>query len=111
MPAGELDEETGEVAGGEDPSDRALDRFALRDAMQLLTQDERDLFALRYGADLTAREIARVLGSRTNTVEVALHRAHARLRDLLDSERPAPELAQTLVSAPVTRRGDDPATA
>jgi len=111
VPADALDDETAESAPGDDPSDRALDRFALRDALQLLSQDERDLFALRYGADLTAREIARVLGSRTNTVEVALHRAHARLRDLLDTGRAESRPAQTLVSAPATRRGDDPATA
>jgi DNA-directed RNA polymerase specialized sigma24 family protein len=36
--------------------------------------------ALRYGADLTARQIAELLGLRTNTVEVALHRALTRLR-------------------------------
>jgi DNA-directed RNA polymerase specialized sigma24 family protein len=36
--------------------------------------------ALRYGADLTARQIAELLGLRRNAVEVALHRALRRLR-------------------------------
>ena len=44
---------------------------------------ERDLVALRFGADLTARQIADVLGMQTNAVEVALHRALGRLRDVL----------------------------
>jgi DNA-directed RNA polymerase specialized sigma24 family protein len=35
---------------------------------------------MRYGADLTARDIARITDTRTNTVEVALHRALAKLR-------------------------------
>jgi DNA-directed RNA polymerase specialized sigma24 family protein len=36
--------------------------------------------ALRYGADLTAREMGELLYMRTNTVEVKLHRALEKLR-------------------------------
>ena len=48
----------------------------------------RGLIALRYGADLTAKQIAEVLGVKTNAVEVALHRALGRLiyADLKDGE-------------------------
>lgn len=74
--------------GGEAESARTVDDFAadtaarsdLRAAMAQLDERDRELLALRYGADLKAREIARVLGMRTNAVEVALHRALGRLR-------------------------------
>jgi DNA-directed RNA polymerase specialized sigma24 family protein len=45
--------------------------------------------ALRYGADMTARQIGELLGLRTNAVEVALHRALNRLRAELVWEKPA----------------------
>lgn len=48
----------------------------------------RGLIALRYGADLTAKQIAEVLGVKTNAVEVALHRALGRLKVLLDPSHP-----------------------
>ena len=54
--------------------------------MQLGERD-RELIGLRYGADLTARQIGELLGLQTNAVEVALHRALQQLRQLL--EQPA----------------------
>ena len=48
-----------------------------------LEEHDRELLALRYGADLSARQIGRVLEMRTNTVEVALHRTLGRLRQTL----------------------------
>jgi RNA polymerase sigma factor (sigma-70 family) len=62
---------------------RAIGRLDLRQAVLSLDERSQELIALRYGADLTARQIAEVLGERTNTVEVALHRALARLREQL----------------------------
>jgi len=50
---------------------------------------ERELIALKYGADLTTRKIGEVLGLQTNAVEVALHRALGRLRDVLDDSGPS----------------------
>jgi RNA polymerase sigma factor (sigma-70 family) len=44
---------------------------------------DRELVALRYGADLTAAQIAELLGLTTNAVEVGLHRALARLRSTI----------------------------
>ncbi len=38
---------------------------------------------MRYGADMKAAQIAEVLETSTNGVEVALHRALRRLRDVL----------------------------
>src|SRR4051794_39308761 len=56
--------------------------FRLDVAQAMLSLDDRDreLVALRYGADLTARQIAELQEARVNTVEVALHRALDRLR-------------------------------
>lgn len=64
-----------------------LNRLAVWEAVGRLGERERELIALRYGADLSARQIARQLGLATNAVEVALHRALKRLRPLL--EQPA----------------------
>ncbi len=66
-------------------------RLTLRRAVATLDERERELIALRYGADLTTRQIGAVLGLRKNAVDVALHRALARLRDELASE-PSGEL-------------------
>ena len=74
---------------GADPGDAGdlepsmLRKLELRRAVQELDDRSQELIALRYGADLTARQIAELLGERTNTVEVALHRALARLRSVL----------------------------
>lgn len=62
---------------------RSLRNIELAAAVATLDEREREIIALRFGADLTAKEIARVLELRVNTVEVALHRSLARLRDEL----------------------------
>jgi RNA polymerase sigma-70 factor (ECF subfamily) len=64
------------------PSDMAegsIRRLDLAQAIRALEGRDRELIALRYGADLTARQIAALLGLSTNAVEVALTRARARL--------------------------------
>jgi RNA polymerase sigma-70 factor, ECF subfamily len=66
------------VLEGQD--DSALERIALRAAVAQLDERDRELVALRYGADLTARQIGELLDLKTNAVEVALHRALGRLR-------------------------------
>jgi RNA polymerase sigma-70 factor (ECF subfamily) len=55
-------------------------RIELGRALAALSEQDRELVALRYGADLSARQIAELLEARTNTIEVALHRALERLR-------------------------------
>jgi len=75
----------------DDPfEDRSIERLALAGAVGRLDPRERELVALRYGADLTARQIAELLGQRTNTVEVALHRALGRLRAMVEPPDPEP---------------------
>jgi RNA polymerase sigma factor (sigma-70 family) len=67
----------------------AVRRLELRTAVNRLDEPDRELIALRYGADLTAAQIAEHLGLRTNTVGVRRHRALARLRSMLeDGEQP-----------------------
>jgi RNA polymerase sigma factor (sigma-70 family) len=89
------------ATSGPDHADDAVRRLGLARAIGSLDERDRDLLALRYGADLTAREIGRILGMKTNAVEVALHRTMRRLREDLDDSKeggpatrptPAPEV-------------------
>jgi RNA polymerase sigma factor (sigma-70 family) len=68
----------------------AIRRIALRTTVTKLDERDQELIALRYGADLTARQIGEILGERTNSVEVALHRALARLRTELERDAEGP---------------------
>jgi len=79
----------------EGQDDASLDRLELRAAVAQLDERNRELVALRYGADLTARQIGELLDLKTNAVEVALHRALSRLRHELEVEdvRPSAELS------------------
>jgi RNA polymerase sigma factor (sigma-70 family) len=74
------DEQIEELPDVPDSSFDDVDRLTVQAAVAALPRRERELIALRHGADLTAKQIADMLGLRTNAVEVALHRAHARLR-------------------------------
>ena len=71
------------VADGDLEEESAL-RLDVAAAVATLDERNRELIALRYGADLTARQIAEVLGVKTNAVEVALHRALGKLKLLLE---------------------------
>jgi len=75
------------VAPGELAAE-APERIDLQRAVATLSERERELVALRFGADLTAGQIGEVLGMRTNAVEVALHRLLRTLRETLGQETP-----------------------
>ncbi len=78
-----------------------LRRLTVTDAVARLDDRERDLVALRYGADLSAREIGRLLEMRANAVDVALHRTRERLRgDLAHLDEAAGTHAAALVARP-----------
>jgi RNA polymerase sigma-70 factor (ECF subfamily) len=64
----------------------AVERLTLAQAVERLDERDRELIALRYGSDLSARQIGELLELRTNAVEVALHRALSRLRKFLEDE-------------------------
>ena len=80
--------EAAEQPSAEDLEGEAIRRLAVTGAVERLDDRGRELIALRYGADLSAREIGDVLGMKTNAVEVALHRTLARIRAELE-EAPA----------------------
>jgi RNA polymerase sigma factor (sigma-70 family) len=69
-------------------------RLDLTAALAALDDRARDLIALRYGADLTARQIGELLDLKTNAVEVALHRTLARLREQLEEPAAPPRAAE-----------------
>ena len=90
--------EAPERAAPLDLEDDAVRRLSVARAVQALPARERELVALRYGADLTARQIGELLEMRTNAVEVALHRALRRLRGELREDF-APELGASVIGA------------
>lgn len=86
-----------DAADSTDVEEDTIRRLTVAQAVETLDERDRELVALRYGADLTARQIAELLGARTNAIEVALHRALGRLRVVLGEEVDADE--------PVRKRG------
>jgi RNA polymerase sigma-70 factor, ECF subfamily len=82
----ELASESADEATGGDLAEETIRRLTVASAVSTLDERDRELIALRYGADLTARQIAELLGARTNAVEVALHRALGRLRATFGEE-------------------------
>lgn len=59
-------------------------RGDLNRALETLTSEERELMALRFGADLTLPEIAKALGERRTTVEGRFYRTLRKLRGRLE---------------------------
>jgi len=77
-----------EVEDGRDAAEDSIRRLTLAAAVAQLRERDQELIALRYGADLTAAQIAQNLELEKNAVEVALHRALGRLRTILENESP-----------------------
>ena len=77
-------------AGGEPEwaADARLEGVARRDALEQalagLSPEEREAIALRFGADLSVPEMARVLGEPLTTVEGRVYRALRKLRERLE---------------------------
>jgi RNA polymerase sigma-70 factor (ECF subfamily) len=69
--------------GAEPAPSGVEERDELRGALQVLSEKEREAIALRYGADLTVPEIAKLMGERLTTVEGRVYRALRKLRDEL----------------------------
>ena len=73
------------------PADAAADarveslgeRVELQRALATLAPEEREAIALRFGADLTVPEMAKLLGEPLTTVEGRVYRALRKLRDRL----------------------------
>ena len=60
------------------------ERRALLDGLAALAPEEREVVALSYGADLTAKQIAQLLETPVTTVQGRLYRGLRRLRDVLE---------------------------
>jgi RNA polymerase sigma-70 factor, ECF subfamily len=76
---GELPEALDDTADPADSLDRARQRRALLIALAELTERERAIVSLRYGAELNASEIAATLGIEPATIRKILERARERL--------------------------------
>jgi RNA polymerase sigma-70 factor, ECF subfamily len=85
-PRVELSSDSVEERTTDDLEEETIRRLTVTRAVSALDERDRELIALRYGADMTARQIAELLGARTNAIEVALHRALGRLRATFDGE-------------------------
>jgi RNA polymerase sigma-70 factor (ECF subfamily) len=79
--------------------DDSVNRLTMQTAVAALGERDRELVALRYGADLTTRQIGELLELRTNTAAVALHRALQQLRRDLEEPAQAPDLRGAELSA------------
>ena len=73
------------------------DRDELNQALEQLDPAEREIVALRYGADLRLRDIATVTGLPETTVQGRLYSGLRRLREVLEPERPpSPSRSQSI---------------
>jgi len=71
-------------AGAPDATIEALGtRDELGAALATLSDEERDAIALRYGADLKLREVAKLLDEGEKAIEQRIYRALAKLRERL----------------------------
>jgi RNA polymerase sigma factor (sigma-70 family) len=81
---------TNDPAPGPDPEETALRRIELLEALERLSDRDRELVAMHH-AGMSPRHIAELLDMTRNAVDVALHRALARLRQELrgdEADRP-----------------------
>lgn len=73
----------GQPAAERTELDAVADRDELRRAMTTLSPEEREAVSLRYGADLTVPEIAKLLGVPLTTAEARVYRGLRRMRDTM----------------------------
>ena len=69
----------------DDVEQQVISRLTLAEAAAELNERDRDLLAMYY-AGLGGAEIAELMGLRRNVIDVALHRALARVRGVLERE-------------------------
>jgi RNA polymerase sigma-70 factor (ECF subfamily) len=74
------------LVGGEGGLERFEARATVMEAMEALSPEEREAVALRFGADLTVPEMAKVLGEPLTTVEGRVYRALRKLRSRLGED-------------------------
>lgn len=74
------------LVGGDGGLGRFEARATVMEAMEGLSPEERESIALRFGADLTVPEMAKVLGEPLTTVEGRVYRALRKLRSRLGDD-------------------------
>ena len=77
------------AAGEGNPAQEAAGRFSrqrLGAAIQRLTEGQQQVLALRFGQQLTSREVAEILDKSISAVEALQHRALVALRRMLERE-------------------------
>jgi RNA polymerase sigma-70 factor (ECF subfamily) len=74
---------TGAGPAGADEFEAVADRDLVMRGLAALSEEERECLALRFGADLTLKEIAAAIGEPESTVEGRVYRGLRKLRDEL----------------------------
>lgn len=75
---------SGSSFGSGDEQEAIADRDLISRGLAALSEEEREAIALRFGADLTVPEIAKLTGEPLTTVEGRVYRALRKLREALD---------------------------
>jgi RNA polymerase sigma-70 factor (ECF subfamily) len=71
------------VTGGESAFAGVEDRDTVQRALGCLSSEEREAISLRFGADLTVPEIAKLTGEKLTTVEGRVYRSLRKLKEEL----------------------------
>jgi RNA polymerase sigma-70 factor (ECF subfamily) len=74
----------GESGSSELELERVVERDRIMGSLAALSDEERECVALRFGADLSLKQIAQALGEPVTTVEGRLYRGLRKLRDALE---------------------------
>jgi RNA polymerase sigma-70 factor (ECF subfamily) len=74
---------------GDDTIARAEQRLTLNEAIATLADVEREALALRFGADLSAPEIAKLIDEPLTTVEGRIYRSLRKLRERMGEADPS----------------------
>src|SRR6266436_3343776 len=72
------------MAGSSGGIEEVADRDLVGRGLACLSEEEREAIALRFGADLTVPEIAKLTGQKLTTVERRVYRALRKLREAMD---------------------------
>ena len=86
VPEQELEHAEHLSGGGRDPADTVVDRDALRRALAILPQRQREVIVLRFFAGLSVTETAEALRTSEGTVKAHTSRAITRLRQSLGEQ-------------------------
>jgi RNA polymerase sigma factor (sigma-70 family) len=74
---------SGSGLGSSEEIEAVADRDLISRNLAALSEEEREAIALRFGADLTVPEIAKLTGERLTTVEGRVYRALRKLREAI----------------------------